>query len=46
MYNIRLFGIETRNSPLYNEYMLIKMKKKKGYGIGKGEGWIREYKYD
>jgi hypothetical protein len=28
MYNIRLFGIETRNSPLYNEYMLIKMKKK------------------
>jgi hypothetical protein len=26
MYNIRLFGIITMN-PLYNEYILIKMKK-------------------
>jgi hypothetical protein len=36
MYNIRLFGIETRNSPLYNEYMLIKMKKKKRLWNRKG----------
>jgi hypothetical protein len=29
MYKIRLLGIGTMNPPLYNEYRLIKMKKKK-----------------
>jgi hypothetical protein len=28
MYNVRLFRIGTTNPPLYNVYMLIKMKKK------------------
>jgi hypothetical protein len=29
MYKVRLLGIGTMNPPLYNEYRLIKMKKKK-----------------